>query len=78
MFEEAVTYVLMIVTGGPVAALTWLDGGRFTAGPTICLLLFAIGVVGLAGVTLRRTVPAARALRPRSRAAQVVQRGEPG
>jgi hypothetical protein len=68
----------MIVTGAPVAVLTWLDGARFTAGPTLCLLLLALGLVGLVAIAVRRSLPAARALRPRSRAAQVVQRGEPG
>jgi hypothetical protein len=67
VFEEAVVYVLMIAIGSPAVVTAAIRGDRFGGGATLCLLMIALGAVGLVRLATRRArVPRARALRERA------------
>ncbi len=62
MFEEAITYVLMIAVGLPAVTVAILRGDRFSGASTLCLALVALGARGLVRISAdRKGLPAARA-----------------
>ncbi len=67
MFEEVVIYVLMLLLGLPVVVTRLLHGEAFDGGATTCLLMTAIGVVGLVRLGRVRKPVVARALPRRDR-----------
>jgi hypothetical protein len=64
--EEAVLYGLMIATGSPVVVPALIRGDRFGGGTTLCLVMIALGAVGLLRLVAQRaSLPRARAIRRR-------------
>ena len=47
MFEEAITYALMIVIGIPAVIAAVIRGQDFGTGTTLCVGMIAVGGVGL-------------------------------
>jgi hypothetical protein len=68
VLEEAVVYVALIAVGSPAVVTTLIRGERLGGGTTLCLVLIALGVVGLVRLAYGRTrLPRARTIRRRDR-----------
>jgi hypothetical protein len=70
-FEEVVTYVLMIEIGSSAVVTALIRGDRFGGGTTICLVVIALGAIGLVQLAARRAgLPRARARPARTAASR--------
>ena len=70
--EEVAIYVALIASGLPVVVGTAVHGGPFQGGASLCLLMIALGTLGLvriAAAARAPRVPPAQRLSPRDRGA---------
>ena len=68
MLEEIAVYVAMIAIGSPAVVLALIRGDRLGGCTSLCIVLIALGVLGLARLARGRArLPRASAVRRRDR-----------
>ena len=60
MYEEAVTYALLLAIGASTVVVAIVEGMSFGAGLTMCALMAVGGVAGMVRLARRPRLPRAR------------------